>query len=208
MAQISVYVINKHGKTTLKRDIEFPGGGIIHDCAVVSVLLCFTYTGFTEDVLFRLKTMSFSCACRSWLTTRTTRSLGNISGMWTITHDISMLTFHKVLRRGVPGVVWCHSTQQERPRSMVQVQELHVYPHRRQLGGRREDVYTNPQLPSCADADPVSASSYFDSSVASHNAFSFLRKTRIPQLFGIVLTTCSFAPWREPKAERCDRQLC
>ncbi|KAI8716932.1 hypothetical protein NCS52_00987800 [Fusarium sp. LHS14.1] len=32
--QISVYVINKHGKRTFKRDFEFQGGGIIHDCAV------------------------------------------------------------------------------------------------------------------------------------------------------------------------------
>ncbi|RSM03388.1 hypothetical protein CDV31_010522 [Fusarium ambrosium] len=32
--EISIYVINKHGKTTFKRDLEFQGGGIIHDCAV------------------------------------------------------------------------------------------------------------------------------------------------------------------------------
>ncbi|EMR72786.1 putative lignostilbene dioxygenase protein [Eutypa lata UCREL1] len=33
--QISLYVINKDGNVTSRRDFEFPGGGIIHDCAIV-----------------------------------------------------------------------------------------------------------------------------------------------------------------------------
>ncbi|KAJ3543879.1 hypothetical protein NM208_g3341 [Fusarium decemcellulare] len=32
--KISVYIINKDGQATFQRDLEFTGGGIIHDCAI------------------------------------------------------------------------------------------------------------------------------------------------------------------------------
>ncbi|KAM0414645.1 hypothetical protein ACHAPT_013516 [Fusarium lateritium] len=113
--QISVYVINKHGQTTLKRDFEFQGGGIIHDCAV------------TENYVVLMR-MPF----------------------------------------------------------MVDYKD-HEKPGKHQWY--------------------VSLYGTFDSSVASHNAFSFLREIGMFRLFGFMLTISSVPPWRQPEAERCGRQL-
>ncbi|KAF9776959.1 hypothetical protein IL306_004786, partial [Fusarium sp. DS 682] len=48
--QICAYIINRFGKTTMKRDLEFPGGGIIHDCAVTENYIVLMRMPFLVDL--------------------------------------------------------------------------------------------------------------------------------------------------------------
>ncbi|KXH45761.1 isoeugenol monooxygenase [Colletotrichum nymphaeae SA-01] len=49
--QISIYIINKDGKLTYQRDIEFyPTGGMFHDCAITRNYIVLTRMPFTVDL--------------------------------------------------------------------------------------------------------------------------------------------------------------
>ncbi|KAM5376886.1 hypothetical protein ACJZ2D_005230 [Fusarium nematophilum] len=48
--KISIYIINKDGKATFKRDLEFPGGGIIHDCAITENYVILMRMPFLVDL--------------------------------------------------------------------------------------------------------------------------------------------------------------
>ncbi|KAM0331471.1 hypothetical protein ACHAQA_003147 [Verticillium albo-atrum] len=48
--QIAAYIINKEGKVTTTRELEFQGGGIIHDCAITENYIVIMRMPFINDV--------------------------------------------------------------------------------------------------------------------------------------------------------------